>query len=713
MEYNLSFCIKNDTALHLIVILCSFIIQYEYVTMRAPFPIPQIELDIDSFLDEGFTVIDAAPINKHPFLFTQQNSIANYVVQQGASFTIDPPAPEINPKSKPVAKTLEIEVPQNPNLTAIALKKQVNAECIQNKDLVNTFFHNVMMHFIFIYLDPERTVFDQLDKFEKDINQGNTLQVIHTLQENRQKLVDNIRYDSKKVIINAANGLNMGGAITYKGKGTVEEDLEAMSDFFLSLLVYHASDSYQRKILVELLGAIKKMLSTKAPLLNTKDECLKHAATWINLIYKNDIRGYYISPHAIHEHPVVFFIANEHVPTLKELPRVDFCPDFMSLRQHFLAHCRIATVLDVVAEDHRLLETKSLQICGLQKAERPASFAEIMNQIEAKLAAYANEYPLKNNPNNLDVIMPLIGCGAFGGKPADFCAPINKNPTQFTKYGQLTLFLRHDTILTCIKLLAPAITQMKTEFNIPFDTIKTWWNSLQMKAVAGEATVQKELTLMNMVIDNNQQIFPRQIVESFCRAELQRIYSSKSESNNAGKLRALEHVCSHLLGEQYEFSEAMKRNLLTAIKASLFIYDQESSFFSKNPKDINDLIKFKTDLAKTPFVSYMDVHHAVSILLKQSKTYHGKHEELNYKPTPTEACFLGLKKELKKINTQLCKQALNLDAQTKEKRRYLVHDFFNSFFTPVLRNTNDSISQHLNAIDVASMACTSKAVTKL
>lgn len=490
-----------------------------------------------------------------PFIVLQHTDIAQYVIQNAPAFTRNfqsdnPRAFNPEPVPPPATRTPERKIPQNPFLTTFALAAEVSDKCFEDRQYVNAFFHNALTHFAFIFLDPQKSTLSQIRDMQRDLRAGKTAQVIFKLQRNHYKVLQTLEFMALMICVNPAAKRNIGGAVTYK-KGTAEEALERVSNLFLNQLIYHASDSYQSKILKSLLAIFEKLLLTQKPLLQTQEDCYEHAEKWLPLIYKTDKNGYYISPHDIHEHPIIFFIDKNKLPSLAELGGMEDEGNFFgkkSLRNEFFTNCRIATVLDVVCKNnswHNMTPND----------DDDASFQQIMDQIEAKMKKYKTQYPL-------NLVMPLIGAGAYKNAPTEVCKPFNDFPSQLTAHGRITLLLQQDRILECIKLLEPASTQTQFHYSVPLSTIQFWWSNMKQNLCHPDLSFLQEFYLMIKVIELNQQAFPLEQVQEFCRQELHGIYNNYFEMNRDQKIEYVEKLCTALLGPEFSQNFTRWENLL-------------------------------------------------------------------------------------------------------------------------------------------------------
>lgn len=492
------------------------------------------------------------------FNITQQACVSDFVLNNAPNvefqFSNDDHCinTDINDEPRLIQKDVE-KRNVNSFLTGIALATDVKSECWKQRAEINQFFHNVLAQFIYIYLNPNKPVLDQIQEMIDDIENHKINQVIKRLQISKQALARQLVIYLRYIVMNAGNPNNLGGAVTYK-RGTVEEALCRKSDLFLNMLFFHASRAYQKDILMELMKVFIKMLKTSQPPISTKEESDLHAERWVNLIYKTTHEGYHIKPGEIHCHDVIFFIDNKNLPSLDALKQFS-----NEDRQKFFNACKYATVFDIVSEDLRL-ETKTLKFLGFQEKDQDvAGFDVDMRAITTAL----NE--VTKNQKSMLVMVPL-GCGAFGNKIEDFWAALVKWLPKMTEHTALTLVIREDNCFPIIRL-SNAISK-DVGYSVPFESIKKLWNRFSTNLEKSNLNNMKYI--MNVVF---MQIYLLPIEErrKLCMYEFNRAYTLKAASKiDKEMLEALIQFCKILMGKDIVQPYI---ELLNAIASALYNYE--------------------------------------------------------------------------------------------------------------------------------------------
>lgn len=315
--------------------------------------------------------------------------------------------------------------------------------CREHKSDVNLFWHNLLTHFIYIYLPELANPGEKINELLQALEQEGD-QVVTTLLNNKKDTLNYLRSqktnDSDPVVVtNAANGKFAGGVATY-GKGSAEEALCRVSDLFLSIALNHCSGDYQKNILKGMLLQFQSMLQKGSVPISDKaeadDEAKALAEKWVDLITKPSFDEYGIYYNAteqegrVHKNDIIL-TGNMH-----ELPELNVLAEGKG-REDFLkdAYFNI-TVLDIASRDLRLI--------GSNPAERLTTTGGNYNQIFQDVFEMTHEIGRETEKPCSLIVLPL-GCGAFGNKASEvgeaLMEEMTKSPPLFTPatVGSITL----------------------------------------------------------------------------------------------------------------------------------------------------------------------------------------------------------------------------------------------------------------------------------
>jgi hypothetical protein len=498
------------------------------------------------------------------FTIIEQNCITDFIFKNAPKVILSDGMTNNNRFLLEYTKSTTNTVTENKSidklLTQFALGMGgVKDECWKQQKSVNEFYHNVLTHFIFIYLDEDKNIIEQISQITLDIENHKIDEVIERLKLNKQQLVLRINsHITRFVVTNPANANNLCGAVTYK-RGTVEEALARYSDLFLDMLLFHADGDYQKTILRELMVVFKSMLTNGRLPINSREESDKLAETWVKLIYKTSQNGYHIQSGHFHEHSSVFFIKNQHLPTLAELNQ----PNSTEMKNRFLNLCKVVTVIDIASADHRL-QTRALKWTGMQQDERNSTFDSDIQRIAERL----KQLTAINPDQKCILAMVPLGCGAFGNKIEDFWSALIQNSAKLTESSSLTLIIRNDNCFTFMRLSHQ--TKIDLNFNITWETIEKIWLTSCDKDKISQADINN-MQMISKFIKQHMTSLSHSQVSQRCAYELNRAYFFKAEGENL-IFNTIIEFCNVLLGRRFQIYQL----LLNALETAINHYDQHT-----------------------------------------------------------------------------------------------------------------------------------------
>lgn len=572
----------------------------------------------------------------------------------------------------------------NPFLTSIALSiGGVQSESWEQKEYINQFYHNVLAHFIFIYLNINEPILNQIDDIIYAINHDQIQEVVDRLKRRKQQLSANLQEnDARLIVTNAANANNLGGAVTYK-RGTVEEALCRKSNLFLEMLLLHATGTYQKNILLELMMMFKNMLQTQQAPINTREECDKLAETWLKLVYKTSHDGYHINADHFHEHTEILFIDTNQLPTIADLANPN-----RHLQYSFFNACRVATVIDIVSPDLRS-QTKALKFFGLQETEQDASFDTIMKLLSTSIAPFAETKPCM-------LAMVPLGCGAFGNKIEDFWAALANNMNALTSTSSLSLVIRDDNCFKFIKLsngMNAGIT-----YDITWKTVENMWLH------CWKTRNTTDISLIMNFINANIHSFPQDKVSKFCAEELKQAYRLL-QSNDVVGFKTLMQFCGILMGNHFK----VYQSLLFAVEKAIFHYDKHTGmqgYFTnavqgENPFfiQLRELYKNLYEHANITEQGIANFLYVANSIIKEKQTNHPDRQP----PSLLDKSFHLLQDELYKLEREFKIYMPSLHKPAATQR------LLSSVFPGVLpSNVARQIANDLSGEDMQNLSLTRK-----
>jgi hypothetical protein len=573
----------------------------------------------------------------------------------------------------------------------------VKDECWKQKNSVNEFYHNVLAHFIFIYLDEDKNLLEQINQISLDIENHKIDEVIERLKLNKQQLVLRINsHTARFVVTNPANANNLCGAVTYK-RGTVEEALARYSDLFLDMLLFHADSDYQKAILCELMVVFKNILTNEKPPINNRQESDKLAETWVNLIFKTSQAGYHIKPGHFHEHSSVFFIENQHLPTLTELNQ----PISTAMKNHFLSLCTIVTVIDIASADLRF-QTKALKWAGIQENEQNSTFDRDMQLIADRMKQLTENY----SDQKCILAMVPLGCGAFGNKIEGFWSALIRNSSKLIEHSSLSLVIRDDNCFAFIRFSNQ--TNIDLNFNITWQTIDKIW----LKSCEKDKVSQADINNMQMIVNFiKKHMAPLSISQASqrCTNELNRAYffiNKEKGENFKLVFKTIIEFCTILLGKRFQIYQ----QLLNVFEIAISHYDQHTGIRGSIINTMEGENKYLIELRKL----YRDMHERACFDSRSIYDYLYKtqliiKEKKSNQPDRDLPSLLDKSFNLLDQNIKQFEQELNKYMPSSWVKQMYLSKFFGALFP---NDISDRITKELDETDTKNLFLTCKINSK-